>query len=127
MADETRHALIICHCAQIYLLSLSAFLKYFLTVLEFATYTHTYHSHFIAEGVTETSQSCPQFTKKLSYDKYCRRDRWQANRRQIAVILGVNAINRLVAFYDILGRKREVFFYSVPDTTRDSVSFLKIL
>jgi hypothetical protein len=42
----------------------------------------------------------------------------------IAVLLqsisGVNAINLLVAFYDIHGGKREVlFFYFVPDTTRD--------
>jgi hypothetical protein len=35
-------------------------------------------------------------------------------------ITGVSAFNRLVAFYDIHGRKREVlFFYFVPDTTRD--------
>jgi hypothetical protein len=35
-------------------------------------------------------------------------------------ILGVSAINPLVAFYDIHGGKREVlFFYSVRDTTRD--------
>jgi hypothetical protein len=35
-------------------------------------------------------------------------------------ISGVNAIVPLVAFYDIHGRKREVlFFYFVPDTTRD--------
>jgi hypothetical protein len=35
-------------------------------------------------------------------------------------ISGVSAINPLVAFYDIHGGKREVlFFYSVPDTTRD--------
>jgi hypothetical protein len=33
---------------------------------------------------------------------------------------GVSAINPLVAFYDIHGGKREVlFFYFVPDTTRD--------
>jgi hypothetical protein len=42
----------------------------------------------------------------------------------IAVLLqyvsGVSAINPLVAFYDIHGEKREVlFFYFVPDTTRD--------
>jgi hypothetical protein len=37
-------------------------------------------------------------------------------------ISGVNAINPLVAFYDIHGRKREVlFFYFVPDTTRECV------
>jgi hypothetical protein len=35
-------------------------------------------------------------------------------------ISGVSAVNPLVAFYDIYGGKREVlFFYSVPDTTRD--------
>jgi hypothetical protein len=35
-------------------------------------------------------------------------------------ISGVIAINPLVAFYDIHGGKREVlFFYFVPDTTRD--------
>jgi hypothetical protein len=33
-------------------------------------------------------------------------------------ISGVSAVNPLVAFYDIHGRKREVlFFYFVPDTT----------
>jgi hypothetical protein len=32
----------------------------------------------------------------------------------------LNAINPLVAFYDIYGRNREVlFFYFAPDTTRD--------
>jgi hypothetical protein len=44
--------------------------------------------------------------------------------KPIAVLLqsisGVRAINPLVAFYDIHGGKREVlFFYFVPDTTRD--------
>jgi hypothetical protein len=35
-------------------------------------------------------------------------------------ISGVSAINPLVAFYDIHGGKRDVlFFYFVPDTTRD--------
>jgi hypothetical protein len=45
--------------------------------------------------------------------------------KPIAVLLqsfsGVNAINPLVAFYDIRGGKREVlFFYFVPVTTRGS-------
>jgi hypothetical protein len=44
--------------------------------------------------------------------------------KPIAVLLqsisGVSAINPLVAFYVIHGGKREVlFFYFVPDTTRD--------
>jgi hypothetical protein len=35
-------------------------------------------------------------------------------------ISGVSAINPLVAFYDIHGVKTEMlFFYFVPDTTRD--------
>jgi hypothetical protein len=46
--------------------------------------------------------------------------------KPIAVLLqsisGVSAINLLVAFYDIHGGKREVlFFYFVPDTTRDII------
>jgi hypothetical protein len=46
--------------------------------------------------------------------------------KPIAVLLqsisGVSAINLLVALYDIHGGKREVlFFYFVPDTTRDVV------
>jgi hypothetical protein len=48
--------------------------------------------------------------------------------KPIAVLLqsisGVNAINPLVAFYDIHGGKREVlFFYFVPDTTRDVLKY----
>jgi hypothetical protein len=40
-------------------------------------------------------------------------------------ISGVSAINPLVAFYDIHGGEREVlFFYFVPDTTRDLVVLL---
>jgi hypothetical protein len=44
--------------------------------------------------------------------------------KPIAVLLqsisGVSAIHPLIAFYDIHGRKKEVlFFYFVPDTTRD--------
>jgi hypothetical protein len=43
---------------------------------------------------------------------------WQA-------ISGGNAINPLVAFYDIHGGKREVlFFYFVPDTPRDKSLYL---
>jgi hypothetical protein len=53
--------------------------------------------------------------------------------KPIAILLqsisGVSAINPLVAFYDIHGGKREVlFFYFVPDTTRDKIDKLfKIL
>jgi hypothetical protein len=46
--------------------------------------------------------------------------------KPIAVLLqsisGVSAINPLVAFYDIHGGEREVlFFYFVPDTTREKI------
>jgi hypothetical protein len=52
--------------------------------------------------------------------------------KPIAVLLqsisGVSAINLLVAFYDIHGGKRKVlFFYFVPDTTRDNVQVIVIL
>jgi hypothetical protein len=43
-------------------------------------------------------------------------------------ISGVSAINPLVAFYDIHGGKREVlFFYLVPDTTRDNVVIIMFI
>jgi hypothetical protein len=45
------------------------------------------------------------------------------NTADVTDILGVSAINPLVAFYDIHGGKREVlFFYFVPDTTRDKIN-----
>jgi hypothetical protein len=38
---------------------------------------------------------------------------------------GESAMHSLVDFYDIHGEKREVlFFYFVPDTTRDTVTWL---
>jgi hypothetical protein len=48
--------------------------------------------------------------------------------KPIAVLLqsisGVSAINPLVAFYDIHRGKREMlFFYFVPDTTRDNTYY----
>jgi hypothetical protein len=51
--------------------------------------------------------------------------------KPIAVLLqstsDVGAINPLVAFYNIHGRKREVlFFYIVPDTTRDTPELLSL-
>jgi hypothetical protein len=50
--------------------------------------------------------------------------------KPIAVLLqsisGGSAINPLVAFYDIHGGKREVlFFYFIPDTTRDIVTIFQ--
>jgi hypothetical protein len=55
------------------------------------TYVHTYHSRFIPEMVAEASQIFFQdahvLPKLLSYEEYCRRDRWLANRRLIEVYL----------------------------------------
>jgi hypothetical protein len=48
--------------------------------------------------------------------------------RRSQSISGVSAINPVVAFYDIHGRKREVlFFYFVPDTTRDLMQLKQIM
>jgi hypothetical protein len=52
--------------------------------------------------------------------------------KPIAVLLqsisGVSAIDPLVAFYDIHGEKREeLFFYFVPDTTRDLCMYITLL
>jgi DUF1365 family protein len=52
--------------------------------------------------------------------------------KPIAVLLqsisGVSAINPIVAFYDIHGGKRGVIFlYFVPNTTRDSHSYVIII
>jgi hypothetical protein len=45
--------------------------------------------------------------------------------KPIAILLqsisGVSAINPLVVFYDFHGGKREVLFFFVPDTTRDTL------
>jgi hypothetical protein len=85
---------------------------------------HTYHSRFNPEGVEEIFQIFLRYThvlpKLLSYEEYCR----VTGGKPIAVLLqtisGVSAIIPLIAFYDIHGGKREVvFFYFVPNTTRD--------
>jgi hypothetical protein len=86
-------------------------------------HTIIYHSHFIPEVVAEVSQIFrrdPHVLPKLK----ATRNTDVIGGKPIAVLLqsisDVSAINPLVAFYDILGGKREVlFFYFVPDTTRD--------
>jgi hypothetical protein len=88
-------------------------------------YIHTYHSRSIPEGVAEASQILlcdPRFIMTNTADV--------TGGKPIAVWLqstwGVSAVNPLVVFYDIHGRKREVlFFYFVPDTTRDLYKILK--
>jgi hypothetical protein len=76
------------------------------------------------EGVAEVSQIFHRDThvlpKFVSYEEHCRRDRWSPIAVLLQSISDVSAMNPLVAFYDIHGGKREVlFFYFVPDTTRD--------
>jgi hypothetical protein len=90
----------------------------------FPTYIHTYHSRFISEGAAEASQI---FLRDATFYKIYLAMSNTADvtgGKPIAVwsrsISGANAINPLVAFYDIHGGKRKVlFFYFVPYTTRD--------
>jgi hypothetical protein len=84
---------------------------------------HTYHSRFIPEGVAEVSQIFLRDTHVLS-KLVMRNTADVTGGKPITIlfqcILGVSAINPLVAFYGIHGGKREVlFFYFVPDTTQD--------
>jgi hypothetical protein len=86
-------------------------------------YIHTYHSRFIPEGVAEISQTFLRDTHVLP-KLAMRNTEDMTGGKPIAVSLqfisGIIAINPLVAIYDIHGGKREVlFFYFVPDTTRD--------
>jgi hypothetical protein len=87
---------------------------------------HTYHSRFIPEGVAEVSQIFLRNTHVLptlvNYEEHCRP--WQVVNSSPSYfsLSDASAINPLVASYDIHGGKREVlFFYFVPDTTRDRV------
>jgi hypothetical protein len=59
--------------------------------LVFIFLIYTYNLHFIREGVAEASQiffrDTHILTKLRSYEEYCKRDRWQAHRRRMAVHL----------------------------------------
>jgi hypothetical protein len=82
---------------------------------------HTYHSRYILEGVAEVSQIFLRDTHVLLA---MRNSSDVTGGKPIAVLLqpisGVSVFNPLVAFYYIHGGKREVlFFYFIPDTTRD--------
>jgi hypothetical protein len=92
------------------------------------TYIHTYHSRFIPEGAAEVSQIFLRDTHVFQNKLAMRNTADVAGGKPIAVLLpsisGVSAINPLVTFYDIHGGKREVlFFYFVPDTTRDEYTY----
>jgi hypothetical protein len=84
----------------------------------------TYHSRFIPKGIAEVSQIFLRDTHVLPKLLAMRNTAEVTGGKPIAVLLqsisDVSAINALVAFIDIHGGKREVlFFYFVPDTTRD--------
>jgi hypothetical protein len=95
---------------------------------------HTYHSRLIPKGVAEESQILETPTSYQN-DLSMRDTSDVTGGKPIAVLLKSisvgDAVNPLVAFYDIHGRKREVlFFCSVPDTTRDiykDISYFEII
>jgi hypothetical protein len=90
-------------------------------------YIHTTHdlSRRGSRHISNISLRHLRFTKK-SFKKYCKRERRFAHRCLIAVYLKCNAVNPLVAFYDISGRKGEVLsFFPVSDTHK--IDFLNIL
>jgi hypothetical protein len=102
------------------LLLLSQSIMIIVTTLK---YIHTYHSRLILGGVAEASQIF--LRDSHVYQNYLTMGTAdETGGKPVTVwsqsIAGANAINHLVAFYDIHGRKREVlFFYSVPGITRD--------
>jgi hypothetical protein len=63
---------------------------------------HTFRSRFIPEGVAEASQT--QESRRDDTPTFY--TNYLAMRNLIAVYLSVSAVNPLVAFYDIHGRKR---------------------
>jgi hypothetical protein len=70
---------------------------------------------YLRRGSRDIPPRRPRFPKIICYEKYCRRGRSQS----------ISGVNPLAAFYDIHGRKRELlFFYFVPETTRDSLLLL---
>jgi hypothetical protein len=80
-----------------------------------------------SRGISDILPRHPRFTKFIAM----RNTADVKGGKPIAVLLqsvsDVSAINPLVAFYDIHEGKREVlFFYFVPDTTRDNYSLLII-
>jgi hypothetical protein len=73
------------------------------------TYIHTYHSRFIPEGVAELIILWDTFYyNKLAMRNTAGVTGGKPNAVLLQSILGVSAINPLVAFYDIDGGKREV-------------------
>jgi hypothetical protein len=85
---------------------------------------HTNHLRFFPEGVAEASQiflwDAHVLPKLLSHAADVTGGKPIPTWSQFISSLNAIAINPLVAFYDIHGRKREViFFYLVPESTRD--------
>jgi hypothetical protein len=90
---------------------------------------HTYHSRFIPKGYKRHLRYFSETPTLYQNYLVMRNTADVRGSKPIAVwsqsISGVSAINSLVAFYDIHGRKREVIvFYFVLDTTRDYTPWL---
>jgi hypothetical protein len=85
---------------------------------------HTYHSRFIPKRAVETFR-CSSETPTLYQNYLAMRNTADVTVKPIAVwsqsISGVNAINTLVAFYDIHGRKREVLFFYLSQTPHETI------
>jgi hypothetical protein len=87
------------------------------------SYIQTYHSHFIREGVAETSQILLRVAhflpKLLSCEEYCIRK----SGKPIAVwsqsISGVSAVSFSRLLQHPWTEKRVAILYFVPDTTLD--------
>jgi hypothetical protein len=91
---------------------------------------HTYHSRFLPEGVAEVSQIFLRNTHVLPKYLVMRNTADVTGGKPIAVLLqsisGVSAINPLVAFYDVHGRKKRCYsFFFVSDHTRQSLLIIK--
>jgi hypothetical protein len=91
------------------------------------TYKHTYHLRLIPEGVAEVSQIFLRDTHVLLKFKLAMRITADVTGgKPIAVLLqsisGLSAINPLVAIHG--GKIEVLFFYFVPDITRDLCVFM---
>jgi hypothetical protein len=83
------------------------------------TYIHTYHSHFILEGVAELSQILLRDAHVLpNYSAMSTTADVTGSKLIAVLLLSISGISA-----DIHGRKREgLFFYFVPDTTREMIN-----
>jgi hypothetical protein len=80
------------------------------------------------EGVAEASQIFRRDTyillKWVSYEKYYIRDRWYL------IAIGSQSMSGdsgVISFYDIHGRKGELLFCSILNTTRELLTFYTVI